>query len=110
MKPEEIVALRKHLKCTPRELAEALGVSYKEVMAWEQEDRFPTRAHVGQMARLREAGPGAVPKIRGRKSDQVAPLRLMADPAWWRLLRKLMAHAELRAQVIELASRYDDPS
>jgi transcriptional regulator with XRE-family HTH domain len=108
--PEDIVALRKALKCTSRELAEALGVEARLVLDWEREQRFPTKAHVEAMARLREAGPGAVPKMRGRKGAQASPLQLMADPEWWRLLRKLMAHTELRAQVLDLASRYDDPS
>ena len=110
MSPEDIVSLRKALKCTPRELAAALGVEVKLVTAWEQEERFPTKAHVEAMGTLRDAGPGAVPRIRGRKTSQASPMQLMADPEWWRLMRKLMAHAELRGQVMDLASRYDDPS
>ena len=34
----------------------------------------------------------------------------LADPDLWRLLRKLIAHQELRTAVAKLAEAYDDPA
>ena len=108
MKPEDIKALRKELRCTPLELAEALGVTAKTVMAWEHDEMFPTRRYIELMEALRDKGPGAVPrKRRGTKND--APFVALRDPDVWQLIRKLLAHPELREQAQKLAESYDDP-
>ena len=109
MKPADIKALRKELRCTPRELAEALGITPKEVMAWEQEDAFPTKRFIDAMNTLRDKGESAIVKRRGRKRDAQSPMAVLADPAMWELVRKLIAYPELREKVIELAARFDDP-
>jgi transcriptional regulator with XRE-family HTH domain len=106
---EEIRALRRALRCTPTELAEALGVSRQLVMQWEEEERFPTKRHVGMMEALRTKGRGAVPRIRGRRDAEHDPMKVLADPELWRLVRKLLAHPELRTRVLALAKSYDDP-
>lgn len=109
MEADDIKALRKELRCTPQELADALGVTAKVVMAWEQEEMFPTKQYVDKMNALRGLGEGAVPKKRrGRKVAQT-PMQVLADPELWRLVRKLLAHDELREQAQKLAQAYPDP-
>lgn len=109
MKPAEIKALRKELRCTTHELAAVLGVDAKTVMAWEHDEMFPTKRFVAQMKELRAAGPAAVPrKRRGNKQGQTA-LDILGDPATWQIVRKLIAHPEFREQVEKLAESYDEP-
>jgi len=110
MKPADIKALRKELRCTPRELAEALGVTPKDVMAWEQEDAFPTKRFIDAMDALRQKGPDGIVKRRGRRADARSPMEVLADPALWSLVRKLIAYPELREKVTELADRFDEPT
>jgi transcriptional regulator with XRE-family HTH domain len=104
--PEEIKALRKELSCTAKELAAALGVDQKEVLAWEKADLFPTKAFVDKMEALRARGPSAIP----RKSKGADPVKALADPQLWELVRKLAAHKKLRDEVTKLASGYEDPA
>ena len=106
--PKEIKALRKQLKCTPRELGEALGVPAADIIAWEQDEKFPTKRFIKAMAQLAEEGPGAVPRLRTQRSE-TRPERVLADPEIWRLIRKLIAHPELRAKALALARAYADP-
>ena len=107
---EDIKALRKELRCTTRELAAALGLDHAVVMAWEDEEQFPTKRSIKLMERLRAEGPGSVPrKRRGRKKGKDA-MQVLADPELWGILRKLLVHEDLRRQVVELSSHYDDPN
>ncbi|MBM4356993.1 MAG: helix-turn-helix transcriptional regulator [Deltaproteobacteria bacterium] len=110
MTPEEIRALRKQLRCTMQELAAALEVEPRVVVAWEDAEMFPTRQYVEKMMALAEKGPGAVPR-RGRRSrtDATTPMQALADPELWRLFRKLVAHPELRRQATALADGFDEP-
>lgn len=105
MTPEEIKALRKELSCTAKELALALGIEQATVLAWEKGDLFPTKASVDRMEGLRKTGPSAIPK----KSKGDAPMKVLADPVLWELMRKLVAHKKLRDDVVKLAAAYDDP-
>lgn len=107
MKAEDIKALREVLGCTARELAGALGLEQATVLAWESGELFPTKAHCDKMAALRERGPGAIP--RKAKGAQPAPAKVMADPRFWELVRKLVAHRKLRDEVAKLAQGYPDP-
>jgi DNA-binding transcriptional regulator YiaG len=108
MAPEDIKALREELSCTARELAAALGLEQDEVLSWERGDLFPTKRLVGKMEELRKRGPAAIP--RKKKSALASPHALLADPTLWQLLRKLIAHPELRAAVVKLAEPYADPA
>lgn len=110
MSPDEIKALRKELNCTARELATALGLEQATVMAWEREELFPTKRHCDAMEALRKQGPSAIPKKPRRKGPAMTPMAALADPEVWRLVRKLIAHAELRAAVEKMAASYDDPA
>ncbi len=108
MAPDAIKALRVELSCTAKELAAALGVDQATVMAWERADLFPTKAHVESMNELRTKGPGAVPrKVRGAA---VNPVKALADPQVWELLRKIATHKKLRDDVAKLAEKYPDPA
>ncbi len=106
MTPDDIKDLRRGLSCTAKELAQALGTDQATVMAWEKGDLFPTKAHVDKMAALAKRGPSAIP----RKSKGDAPMKVLADPALWELVRKLAAHKKLRDDVQKLAAAYADPA
>jgi transcriptional regulator with XRE-family HTH domain len=104
--PDEIKALRKDLSCTAKELASALGLEQATVLAWEKGDLFPTKAFVDKMAQLRARGPTAIPK----KAKGAEPMKVLADPALWELVRKLLANKKLRDEVVKLAAAYPDPA
>jgi transcriptional regulator with XRE-family HTH domain len=109
MAPEDIRALRQELSCTARELAAALGVDQETVLAWERAALFPTKRYVTRMHELRQLGPSSIPRQSKNKAP-VAPLQALADPELWRLLRKLIAHPELRRAATKLAETYSDPA
>jgi len=104
--PEEIKSARKQLACTAKELANALGVEQRIVMAWESGDLFPTKAFVEKIEHLCARGPSAIPK----KAKGPDPMHILTDPAFWELFRKLAVHKRLREEVLKLASTYDDPA
>lgn len=106
MTGEDVKALRGELKCTARELAATLAVVQADVMAWERGDAFPTKALVDKMTALRAKGPGAIV----RKSKGTSPMKALADPALWGIVRKLIAHKKLLAEVTKLAEAYPDPA
>lgn len=105
MTPEEVKRARTALKCTAKELAAALGVEPSTIGAWERGELFPTKKHVEELARLVAAGPNAVP----RKAKGADPLDALRDPDVWTLLRKLLAHPKLRAEIEKIAEKYEDP-
>jgi DNA-binding transcriptional regulator YiaG len=104
--PDEIKALRKELVCTAKELAQALGIEQATVLAWEKGDLFPTKAFVDKMETLRSRGPAAIPK----KAKGADPMKVLADPSLWELVRKIVAHKKLRDEVVKLAGAYADPA
>lgn len=106
MAPEELKAFRKELGCTARDLASALGIEQETVLAWERGDEFPTKRFVDKMEELRQLGPKAIPK-KPKKGASV--MELLADPAIWTALRKMLAHDDLRREVLKLAEKYSDP-
>lgn len=106
MTPDEIKALRKELSCTAKELAAVLGLEQTTVLAWEKGDLFPTKAFVDKMELLRSRGPASIPK----KAKGAEPMKVLADPALWELVRKIVAHKKLRDEVIKLAGPYADPA
>jgi transcriptional regulator with XRE-family HTH domain len=105
----DVRAVRKELGCTARELATALGVEPEVVTAWEQGEAFPTKQWVERLEKLRAAGPSSVAK-RPRKGQSKTPMDRLADPTTWSLVRKLLHHPDLFAEVARLAERYDDPA
>jgi len=107
MTPDDIKALRKELACTAKELAAAIGVDQATVLAWEKADLFPTKAYVDAMNELRARGAGSVPRRAKAGAD---PVKALADPIVWELLRKIAAHKKLRDEVARLAEKYPDPA
>jgi transcriptional regulator with XRE-family HTH domain len=106
MSPDELKALRKELSCTAKELAAALDLDQATVLAWERGELFPTKQYIDAMEALRARGPGAIP----RKSKGDNPVKALADPMTWELLRKIAAHKKLRDEVVKLAAKYSDPA
>ncbi len=107
MTGDELKALRKELACTAKELAAALGLDQATVLAWEKADLFPTKAYIDRMNELRLRGPGAIPRKAKAGTD---PVKSLADPQVWELLRKIAAHKKLRDEVAKLAEKYPDPA
>jgi transcriptional regulator with XRE-family HTH domain len=107
MNGEDVKALRKELGCTAKELGAALGLDQATVMGWEKGDLFPTKVYVDQMNGLRSKGPGAIPRKAKAGTD---PVKGLADPQVWELLRKIAAHKKLRDDVAKLAEKYPDPA
>jgi transcriptional regulator with XRE-family HTH domain len=101
--PDDIKDLRKTLGITQKALAEALKLDVALVRDWEKGELFPTRAHCEQMEALRKSPP---PR---RPAAEPAPMALLADPGFFTLLRKLLAHRALRQDVEKLAAQYSDP-
>jgi transcriptional regulator with XRE-family HTH domain len=109
MTGSDIKRLRSELDCSVGELAETIGVDAKTVLEWESGDRFPTKRHADKLTALRAAGPSGV-KRRTRKRSGRQGLDLLADPRLWAIIRKLLAHADLLAEVERAAERYEDPA
>jgi transcriptional regulator with XRE-family HTH domain len=105
--PDEIKRLRQELRCTAKELAASIGVDQATVLAWERSALFPTKLYVDRMASMRKRGPGAV--VRKSKGDR-NPMKVLADPQVWTLVRKVTTHAKLREEVTKLAEGYPDPA
>lgn len=108
MTPDEIKALRQELKCTARELAAALDLDQKDVLAWEAGDLFPTKRFVTQMEKLRRAGPDALPRTQRGKAKKVG-LQRLDDPKLWEIVKKMCQHPALFEQVAKLSERFDEP-
>ncbi|MFZ5894204.1 MAG: helix-turn-helix domain-containing protein [Myxococcota bacterium] len=110
MLPEDIQKLRKELSCTAKELAATLGVEQKEVSAWEAGELFPTKRLVDAMNALRARGKEAIVRApRGKATAKTGQQRL-ADPALWRVVRKLVEHPALFDEVLKLSEKYSDPA
>jgi transcriptional regulator with XRE-family HTH domain len=104
--PDALKALRKDLGCTAKELAAALDLDQATVLAWERGELFPTKRYIDAMTTLRDKGAGAIPK----KSKGADPMKALADPGLWELVRKLIAHKKLRDETAKLAAGYPDPA
>jgi len=102
---DDIKALRKELACTAKELAQALGLEQATVLAWERGELFATKPFIDKMMALRVRGPAAIPK----KARGDSPMKVLADPALWELVRKIVVHKKLRDEVTKLAASYADP-
>jgi len=115
--PDDIKEVRKKLACSAKELAGALGVEQSTVLAWEKATLFPTKAYVDRMAELLAQGPSAIPRKAIKPKAQALrndgggdPLRALADPQVWELVRKIAANKKFRDEVAKLAENYPDPA
>ena len=100
MSPEDVKAIRKRLKLTARDLGADLGVGSETILAWERGESFPTKKHVEALRQLDAEGP------KPRAKPEAEPWQSLA---FWALVRKLVAHPDLRAKVEKLAADYEDP-
>ena len=110
MERDDIKSLRRELRCTSRELAHALGVEAKLVLAWEDEQAFPTKRNIEAMKKLREMGKGSIVRMRSRRESNPSPFSVLEQPQLWCLFRKLLVHDDLRQQVLQLAENFGDPA
>ncbi len=104
--PDELKALRRELGCSAKELAHALGLEQSVVLSWEKGDLFPTKPFIDKMEGLRAKGAAAIPK----KAKGPEPMKVMTDPQFWEIVRKIATHKKLRDEVVNLAKAYPDPS
>jgi transcriptional regulator with XRE-family HTH domain len=104
---QDIVALRKNLKLSQKDLALKLGIETALVVQWEKGEAFPTLANARKLLALAEGRPL---ETRGRRI-QIDPLKgLLNDAEFWGIVRKLLGHRELYEQVRKLAKGYADPA
>ena len=91
------------------QLAQAVGTDGGTIVSWERGDTFPTAQFSRRLEALAASEEmAAVPSVLGKASAREV-LEAIAQPATWRLVRKLLAHATLRSRVEELAGDYPDP-
>lgn len=109
MSPEDVQRLREMLSCSVGDLATAVGVEVKTVLAWESGDLFPTKRHAVRLEALQKAGPGAIPR-KSRGKGAVTGIALLGEPRLWTIVRKLTAHPQFFREVEQLGERYDDPT
>lgn len=109
--PEELKKLRAGLRCTARELATTLGIPVTEIQAWESGERFPTKQWVSRLEQLASKGPDAILRSAKRGSKpSTSALEQLDNPELWKIVRKLLVHPALLADVEKLAASYDDPA
>jgi transcriptional regulator with XRE-family HTH domain len=106
--PDQIKELRKELSCTAKELAGALNVEHKEIMAWEAGELFPTKRYVLQMEALRKKGPSAIARAPRGKAAALTGVARLSDPKLWEVVQKLVSHPALFDQVVALAKGFGE--
>jgi DNA-binding transcriptional regulator YiaG len=104
MQPEDVRRIREALACSLGELAAAVGVDVKTLLAWESGDQFPTKRHADRLKALEAQGPSAIK--RSPKRPATGP-DLLADPRFWTVVRKLATHPDLFSKVEQLSATYD---
>ncbi len=106
MQPEDVKRIREALACSMGELAAAVGVEVKTLLAWESGDQFPTKRHSDRLAALEKEGPSAIKRKRASKAP-IGP-DLLADPRFWVVVRRLATNPEFFAAVEKLSASYGD--
>ena len=104
MRPEEIKKVREELGCSLGDLARAVGVDVKTLIAWESGDLFPTKSHVGRLRAVHQAGPEALRAPKPKPSP--GGLEALSDPRLWAIVTKLVRDEKFFAEVEKLAERY----
>ncbi|MFO0617722.1 MAG: helix-turn-helix transcriptional regulator [Polyangiaceae bacterium] len=105
MTPEELKSLRAELKCSTRELALAIDVDQATILSWERGETFPTKQFVDRLEAARARGAKAIPR-KAKPTAPLDPLELLGDPEIWSVIRKLLANADFRREVLALAKRF----
>ena len=104
----EIKALLANLGISTRQLAAKLDVPPPVVLAWQKEELYPTKRHVEAMRALENRAAQESRPILAEGAAAV-PVEL-SDPAFWKLIRKLIAYPTLRDEVEKTAASYRDPA
>ena len=127
----EIKSLLDELGISTRQLAAKLDVPAPVVLAWQKEELFPTKRHVEAMRALRAritadlaptppelpSSTNAATPTDAATTNTATPanaattmFEALADPTFWRLVRKLLAVPALRREAEEAAAKYQDPA
>lgn len=102
MNAEEIRRLRARKGWSQRQLAAAMKVEPSTIAGWEAGEMFPTRKHLAALRQLEQ-------QADAQRSSGDRVHELLADPGFWRIVRKLLAHRELKDKVEKLADGWPDP-
>ena len=105
MQPEDVKRIREALACSMGELAAAVGVEVKTLLAWESGDQFPTKRHADRLVALEKEGPSSIKRF-GSKKPPAGP-DLLADPRFWTVVRKLATNTDFFAAVEKLSKTYE---
>lgn len=105
MHSEDIKRIRESLACSLGDLAAAVGVEVKTLLAWESGDRFPTKRHADRLRALEKEGPSAIKRSRPKKAPS-GP-ELIGDARFWTVVRKLATNPEFFGKVEKLAGEYE---
>jgi DNA-binding transcriptional regulator YiaG len=105
MQPEDVKRIRESLACSMGQLAAAIGVEVKTILAWEAGDQFPTKRHADKLTALEKEGPSAIKRPSPKKPPTGSDL--LADPRFWAVVRKLAVHADFFEKVEKLSATYE---
>jgi hypothetical protein len=105
MQPEDVRRIHDALACSLGDLAAAVGVDVKTLLAWESGDLFPTKRHADRLKALEKEGPSAIKRKRSAKPPE-GP-ELFTDPRFWAVVRKIATNPELFSKVEKLSEPYD---
>jgi len=105
MQPEDVKRIRESLSCSIGELAAAVGVDVKSILAWESGDQFPTKRHADRLTSLEKEGPSAIKRFRSSKPP--AGTDLLAEPRFWTVVRKLATNSDFFATVEKMSTEYE---
>jgi transcriptional regulator with XRE-family HTH domain len=108
MQPEDVKRIRESLACSLGELASAVGVEVKTILAWEAGDQFPTKRHADRLTALAKEGPSAIKRSRSKRPPTGTDL--LADPRFWTVVRKLATNPEFFTAVEKMSAEYEDES
>jgi transcriptional regulator with XRE-family HTH domain len=108
MQPEDVKRIRESLACSMGQLASAVGVDVKTILAWEAGDQFPTKRHADRLTALAKEGPSAIK--RSRSQAPPTGTDLLAEPRFWIVVRKLATNADFFATVEKMSAEYEDKS
>src|SRR5581483_9400235 len=104
MRPEEIRALRTELGCSIGELATAVGVDARTLLAWEAGDLFPTKRHVVKLQAVRTAGTEGFRRPKAT-SSALSGVELLSDARLWAIVRRLVDDPDFFLAVENLAGK-----
>lgn len=106
MTAAEVIALRKALKCTQKDLAARLKVEVGVVQGWEAGTLFPTLKYVKKLAGINNMHHRGTESTEEDTENENRAKKEDSNAEFLEALRKALANPELRAEIIRLAARY----